>query len=186
MAETPFNVSDLIRRLGLKNVSGLPIEERITPTVNVGSLEGLTPSLVPPSALFADTTAAVAARVGLVEVQSLSPGGLWIENVFFNAAFTSALVYSLRQVPDLSFTGALTATIVASNEPFVSQVFMGDIAPSGLRGLTVTLNPDPRGNFGPWYIPRGDVFRLEGTVVNQIFGWGIFIREVPATEHAPS
>jgi len=184
-----FNVSKLIRELGLTAVTGedMRVLETIQPTLLVGDLSDVTPPHVAASAMFGTTITAVAAESGVIELQCLAPGGCFIEWIVTFAGTTNIFM----RVTTAAIAGGETVLTPAgqtSRDPLLSIVRSGTITPSGIAEAVVFGTTSAELSFGPnpIFIPRGSFFSLEAVVANQPASLGFGVREVPASEHSPT
>jgi len=182
-----FNVSQLIRELGLTSVSkeDMRVLETIQPTLLVGDMSNVTPPHVGPSALFGAVTVGAVAEVGIFELRCLAPGGGFVEWIMFATDATGG-----RFRISLTSSGVATPVVSAgqmSRDAVVSNAFQGSVPPTGLPAVTIVANIDQfRFGHTPLFVPRGSFFQIESTVLNTIAILGIGWREVPASEHVPA
>lgn len=182
-----FNVSALIRQLGLKAVSGedLRVLETIQPVLPVGDLAGLTPAHVPPSAMFGDFVAGGVGTNATMEIQSLAPGGLFVDWLIVGPS-TSFVGWSVTTVTHAAGLPVLASAGQLSNEPIESVVRSGAIAAVG--GNSVAADSINGGTFfpaHPWFVPRGSFFSMQSAVANVSVLLNFSVHEVPAAENAP-
>lgn len=177
-----FNVSQLIRELGLKTISGdtMRVLETVQPTLPVGQLEGLTPPHVPPSAMFGVTAASGAGLNATLEVQCLAPDGLWIGWAVIGAS-ASIVGYRVTTVTHAAGLGVLASAGQLSRDAVLSVVRSGGIAAVG--GPSVDFPSTFGGNLffaDPLYVPRGSFFSLQSVLTNVPVFLGFKFKEVPA------
>lgn len=181
-----FNVSQLIRELGLQTISGedLRVLETIQPTLLVGDLSDVTPPHVAASAFFGVTLAGAVGLAGTVELQCLAPGGCFIEWVSIDSPVV-AIAMRVTTV-SLGVTTPLAAAGVTSRDPIVSRV-RTDAVVLGPAFVSLAQTGDffPM-NPNPMFIPRASFFSLQHQVVNLTGTVGFAVREVPASEHVPA
>lgn len=181
-----FNVSQLIRELGLQTMTGedMRVLQTIQPTLLVGDLSDVTPPHVAASAFFGVTLAGAVGLAGAVELQCLAPGGCFIEWITIDSPVVSI---SMRvSLTSLGVGTPLAAAGVTSRDAIVSRVQTDAVA---LGGAAVTLAQT--GDFfgfspNPMFIPRASFFSLQHQVVNLVGTVGFGVREVPASEHVPA
>jgi len=182
-----FNVSQLIRELGLQTISGdtMRVLETIQPTISVGDLGGLTPPHVTASAFFDHFMVGSGGLFGTVEVQCLSPGGLFIDWITYNSTSTSD--FTIRSATALPGGTIETAAGVTSRDPLVSIVRSGNVARISGNGVSLSRNGDifVFGN-KPIFVPRGQFFGFQVNTADTSSEVGFSVREVPASEHVPA
>lgn len=182
-----FNVSHLIKELGLKAVEGdaMRVLETIQPTLVIGDLHDSTPAHQPPTALFGFVAQGTPSNVGLFEIQCLSPGGAFVGWFSISTVFTGA---AIRVVT----TGAGVSNVVPSagqlsRAPVVSIAREGNISATTDPGVQfVTDTQQLFFGFRDLYIPKGSFFQVELTSVNTISAIGVHWREIPAMENNPA
>lgn len=189
MAQGAFNVSRLIAELGLQNIRGdeMRVLETIQPTMDVGNLADVTPPHVAPTAIFGTILIGGVGTAGGVQIQSLAPGGGFIEWITFESSVTNA-VFSI-QTANPGLAVALAPGGQASRDPIVSIATTGNVAVVTTSAPVISqtaaiLNFTTR----PIFIPRGTFFLLQntGTGAAAISFFGFGFREVPASEFVPS
>jgi len=182
-----FNVSQLIRELGLQTIEGdtMRVLETIQPTMIVADISDSTPPHVGASAMFGASIVGTVPNVGLFELQCLAPGGAFIEWMMFSVGAGNM---RFRVTTVASGVSTLVAPAgVLSRDPIVSIARIGNVAPTGLPHILVTSATDFF-HFGdkPFFIPRGAFFQLEAASQNVTNPVGCGWREIPASEHVPA
>jgi len=185
-----FNVSQLIRELGLQRVTGneMRVLETIQPTMEVADLSAVTPPHQAPTSLFAATVSSTAATFGACGVQSLGAGGCFIDWITVNFGVGGVLM--VIQTTDPGFTLAPVAPMATlSKDPGASLFFDESIALFA-GGVRIPLSSGTQfwnWTTAPLFIPRGSFFLLQSSVATTgVFEVGIHARDVPASEFAPS
>jgi hypothetical protein len=182
LPEGAFNIIELARRLGLKNVQSMPVTETVTPVAVVGDLAGLTPQLVPPAGIFADTAGAVVAEFGTFYIQSLAPGGTRVKAIQGNGA---AFGFVLLTGAPPALTGEADMTVfVTSNQAPISRARFGTAAAIATQVFAVIANVQFLEI--PFFLPRGAFAILQSQSVNVAVTGMFHIEDVPASEHGPS
>ena len=181
MPQGSFNISQWIRQLGLKNVTEMPVLERLTPVVQAGNLEGWTPRHEPPTRMATIDLNAVAGQVAAFELQSTALGG---SLVVLLRDFISVL-WNVRAASTLfPAGGALSPLTELSNEAGVAVVRQVN------RVATLASPPDAVYAFDAWrahpaiYVPRGQFFAVESLFVNVILLASMIWVDFPASEGA--
>lgn len=184
-----FNVSQLIRELGLQTIDGdtMRVLETIQPTMVVGDLSDVTPPHVAPSAIFGLTIAGVVAESGTIEIQCLAPGGLFIEWIITIGTTTNLLA----RVTTATIAAGLPIIPPAgqtSRDPMVSVVRAGTIIASPLNEFVAFGTASQGLSFGPnpLFIPRGSFFNIQALNNNAAVSLSFGAREVPSSEHSPT
>ncbi len=188
MAQGAFNVTALIRELGLQAVEPdvMEVLRRIQPVITVGDLSDVTPPHVAPTAIFGSLSLSAAGTNGTVALQCLAPGGGFIEWVTIQSTTANALM-SVRTV-DPGVVTVVGPAGQVSRDPVVSIVRQDAIAALGAPNILLSQTENffgfsPR----PLFIPRASFFILQASNagVGPSFSWGFSFREVPASEHVP-
>lgn len=155
MSGGAFNISRLIRELGLKNAE-IPVIESIQPTMPLASMAGQVPVHVGAVAMGGGYSAATAAEHSAYQIQVLDPGGLviqWISALDITATF----MVTVQPIPIPWLTRgpvALTVQQFNNGNPTLSQLDVGTAA------APVTTVPAFRREilacpFAPLFVPRG-------------------------------
>jgi len=186
-----FNVSQLVRELGLTAVSpeDMRVLQTIQPTLQVGNLSDVTPPHVGPSALFGAVTVGAVGERGMFEMRCLAPGGAFVEWILFSTELTGGQ-FRITTTQALNPAGGPIVVPSAgqmSRDPVVSLAFQGSQLATGLPSVSIVTSSD-QFRFGatPLFVPRGSFFSIESTINNTIAILGIGWREVPASEHVPA
>jgi len=185
-----FNVSALIAELGLQNVTGdeMRVLQSIQPVLAVGDISGNTPPHVPPAAAFGALVLGGGATFGTMQLQSLAPGGCFMDWFTFQSAATSLNV-TVREGNVAPGMAVVAPAAQLSRDPVVSIATNGAQAAGVGAPAILVNNTTVRHDFSPhpWFIPRGFSVVFQSIVVGVlIFNMAFGIREVPATEHVPS
>jgi len=177
-----FNLSRFFQAIGIKNPHPT-VSERITPVLIAGDLSQLTPAHYPPTGAFGGDEGAVAAEVGVIEINSLDRGGCFIEYMAANAG----LIFGIAD-PDLTGTLAVDAGPFSA-EPILSQVFHGTLLVSPLppavsSPINLPVSTSTRFQAArPLYVPPGrSIFFVTSGVNSAITNWTVIVRGVPAAE----
>lgn len=182
MPQGSFNISRLLRELGLKNIIEMPVSETIQPVLPLASMLGEVPVHVAGAAIFGGSQAQVAAEWGVLELQCLDPGGAVLLFIL-QAAFNLQVRIEMDTTPTTWLTGptALPPLNFTAN-PTLS------VANKGTRVAgPSSIIPEfgigfPAQDFGAFLIPRGSFLRLASTTANQVLAGSIAICGIAATE----
>ncbi len=177
-----FNTAALIRELGLKPVG--PDEMRvlttIQPTMDVANLSDHTPVHKVPTAMFGATIQGLAGESGVVQVQSLAPGGIFIEDLIIAGA--QNVVATTNLAPLAGVIVVVLPACLFSDDPIVSSVLQGSVPAilpprAQLRAASsIYAAAGPNG----WFIPKGTFFRISTSALAVSTEVIFTIREVPA------
>lgn len=181
MGEGQFNIVDFARRIGLKNVRSMPVVESIQPVAIVGDQSDLTPSYAPAGGFFGGNAAAVVAVRSMIEIQSLGIGGMMVDAWVVQSV--ANILTQIRTGAALRFAAAPTLAGQTSNETPASIGRVGTIAAPA--GDTSFLRPDHVYEI-PFYVPRGDAFRMFPDTDNVSIQGTVWFHDVTASEHGPS
>ncbi len=184
MPATTFNITQLIRELGLKNVDSMDVVERLQPVVTVADLSDLTPAHQAPKALFGAFIAAVVAERFVMEVQCLAPGGLFVDWLAYDS--TGNLRISINATAVAGALPVVAPVGQASRDPVRSIVREGTLPGAVVPGMIVrNEHTFPAGSIG-LFVPRAQFFLIQSASTNIQGDIGFTFWEVPATESAPS
>lgn len=190
MAQGHFNVAEFIRRMGLKNVKDMPVIEAVQPTVIVGELAGLAPSLVPPRALYGGAVTGGAGFFPYNAILSLAPGGTWVDYGEFVGPGNDPLWGVLPIASVTGGTGSFPPNTLSNETPLAVVRFGVNgaqllttgggaaVLPTGIAGKSSV-------NGLPVFVPRGQALVFEGGAnITMKSSW--IVRDVPASEGEPS
>lgn len=175
MAEGQFNIVDYIRRIGLKNVSAMPVIESIQPVSIVGENADLTPAFEAPGGFFGGILVAVVGERGMIELESRGAGGAYVE-----AFLVRSVVDVTAQIGPPVLTGAGTLAGQTSNETPLSVGRIGNVAAPA--GDVAFLRHDVLIPVRV-YVPSGQAFRVFSDVDNTALNATMWFHDVPASEH---
>lgn len=179
MGETQFNIVDYARRVGLKNVTGMPVIEAIQPVSIIGDQSGLSPKFEPPAAFAGGAGAVMVGERGVIELQSLGAGGCIVTAFVFIPLTSFRMFTGTGLVPG----GAQMETFVTSNEAPLSILRFGTaVAPAGNQPVmqqSILYKT-------AMYVPRGDVLSFFTNGDNQVISGTVWFQDVPASEHGPA
>jgi len=181
MPQGSYNVSALLRALGLKNVIEMPVSQTIQPVLPLESMAGQLPVQNGPTGLFGGNVAAVVGENGAIEVVSLDPGGCII--LRFESTSVRVYIVHVQQTAFPFLTGPVThVPQVLSRDTPLTQVFSGN-------GIDTDSFINPRitglgsgSNFGPVFLPRGSRMTIVDAGTNVANSWNILILGIAATE----
>jgi len=182
VGEGQFNIVDFANRIGLKNISSMPIVESIQPVSIVGDNADLTPAFHAPSGIGGASENAHATQRIRFEVFSLGAGGCLVDG-WITAGSTN---FRVNIGTGLLVAGDDTLTQVTSNiaPQTVVRANSNAAVPSANTPIIGANQPLPFGR--PIYIPRGQSLMLVQEIPNFSASCAIFFRDVPATEHGPA
>lgn len=180
MPQGSFNISRLIAQYGLKNVSELPLAERVQPVISLDTMRGQVPMHQGPVALFGGNVGAQAGQYGTFECISLDPGGFVVSFVFISLASGFITVTNEPVVwgglgpiphPPQNF----------GNQPIASVVNSGTtpIVPTVVHPVVPGIEP---GAYAPLFVPRGSRIVFTTLSVFQGYNFSIQIMGVTATQ----
>lgn len=169
-----YNISRLIRELGLKNVAEMPVRESVQPVMPLATMHGQVPVHVGGVAVWGGARTAVVGEFSTFQIQCLDPGGgilQWVKQVG-----TATLVWELTAASQIWLTGPSTLQRQDfTNNPSPSVAEIGTIAAAGAATLPEMGEQIPNSNFAPLYVPRGSFVRFTQSASNvtlrMCFGW---------------
>lgn len=177
-----YNISRLLRELGLKNVAEMPLRESIQPVIPLASMAGQVPVHVGSVALSGGVASAAAAQRSAFQLQILDPGGAvlqWVHDLSDNVSgiFTS-------ETPLVWSTGPTLTRVVQFNNgvPSPSIMNMGAVAGGALLTDPEIGELMPVAQFAPLYIPRGHYLQIIDTATNDEFRLTVCWCGITATE----
>jgi len=193
VAQQGFNFQELVRRLGLKNVSELPVLQALQPTITVADATKLTPPMGPPEAWTGFEQAGVAAENVALQIRSLGPGGCIIEYLQVQYDLPQQIrgwaAFLERDGTDVLAADPLLNTAALVNigpDPVLSVVTFGvttefgSMPANSLRfpGSNVT-GTQPFFPISKWFLPKGTLFTFIGANVASSAAAAIRISDVP-------
>jgi len=186
MGDSMLNFTEILRRIGVKNRTGVDLSETVRMTVAAGDLSHLVPPVAVPVAGARASVAALAAAHAQFTLQCNAAGGC-----FVIAATDDGPNMFHMWITAASPFGALTS-VAAENFAFGQQarsVFAGvtvagaSVAPAaspGARALTF-----PQISLVPIFVGPGQFFNLEHDTANAAIELSLFWQEIPAVQRLP-
>jgi len=187
MPQGSFNISRLINELGLKNVIGMPVSERLQVVLPLDTMQGQVPLHQGPVAMFGGQLPGVVGEFTTWEVQSLDPGGCIVEQVIQDAAIVTTYELTAPATPTAFDTGpAFLPPVQFGATPLLSTVRFGQtIAGVGATGprfqSLLQLRPAAR-----LFIPRGEVRVFKSFAANTAITLAVTLSGITASEAVPS
>ena len=195
MGEGSFNVQEIARQLGLKDIRELPIIRAIQLTIPASDSSTLGPPLLAPEAWFGGLRVAVAAQRGGIQVHSLGAGGCWITEVHFKVASSSIQGFRFTIEENNPLAGDPLAIALAGQQMGPTDVlstvnigvtttpFGSDEVPTLGAGVA---NGTQEALVKEFFVPRGRFFTLVATDVLKQVEFAIRVRDVPAAALTPT
>lgn len=190
-----LNVSELIKRLGLKASTSLPLVERIQPTLPVISAETLAPLLIGASGVTGSSAVIVPVGDLTMEVHAIAPGGGLVRA--FSWASTGAQAAAFTVTPTrLAIAGGVAAPLARlTREAPVALVQVGD-GPAGaligangvgqLQSADVGNKGLPGSSGGTFTlpVPPGEFFYF--AITGNVLIWSLVWQDLPAADLIPA
>jgi hypothetical protein len=188
MPQGAFNVSRLLRELGLKNIIEMPVRTEIQPTINLDSMAGQIPVHVGGVAIMGGKAQANALEASAFKLTCRDPGGGILMSIqrgassilrmdlFDGASQTAWGAAGPVPMKVLNFTNNPTRSILESGSWAVT---------AGADAIEIAQfvgAPD----YAPLYIPPGGVLELSGNVVNSSRTLTLLYCGITATEADPA
>ena len=180
MPEGSYNVSQLLRELGVKNVTEMPVLQDIVPVIPLSTMRNVVPLHQGPVALFGGNLTSVLAEFCTLEIVSLDPGGCIIQ--WFRDA--SLVIYEIERLA-APVVWAASGPLVVPAQNFgttdlMSVVNRGTIAAisPGLPAMTAGFDAIQ----APLFLPRGARARITNVVPNSPFSSNLCLAGVMASQ----
>lgn len=189
MAEGAFNIAQLARRLGLKNIRELPLVRSIQPVILAGDASELVPSLIPPTAWVGAEILPVIGEHGAVQVQAVQRGGCWVT---IQAGSDVSIQWNWRlaagdilAADPLGFTGVGVFNV--GPEPIVAVFRQGTtiVAPSSFS-MVLFSEASQSVRVDEIFVPTGQTLTFSSDDINKLVGVTLRIRELAAGDLTPT
>jgi len=187
VGDSQLNFVELLRRIGVKNRTGVDLAETVRMTVGAGDLSHLVPPIaVPVAGVTLATAAGGLGTFGQFTIQCLSPGGLFVLGLQSNDINQLGIFVSqanpfgaLVAVPHQNFAFGQTALSVASAVAVAGAAVVPAGAPL-IRGISFTTVPAT-----PIFVGPGEFFCLEAETADTAIQFSIWWQEIPAAQRLP-
>lgn len=186
-----FNITELLKQLGIKNLTELPIAQVLTPTITVGDGSALTAPLLPPSAWVGATVNADAGERSTWQCHSRGRGGCFIRKLLISGSASGNLTFSVTEADPFAatpLTGVCTILDMAPS-PLLSKGFfdsstinMFDDELPSIRVPTSTVFDLGDATF----VPAGWWFSIQRYAAAQAGQIAALIQDVPSAAIAPT
>ena len=157
-----FNVRDLLRQLGIKDVSELPILKAIQPTLTVGDGSGLTAPLIPKTVAFGWNQAPAAGEYAAVRVVG-GPTGCWIRY--------AALICQTANQGNWILSATATAEVALSGTDLVPHNMGFEPSGATARRFNMLTAAAPASGTNPYFRIAANQSFLLPDVVHVPPGW---------------
>ncbi len=180
-----LNVQQVFRRLGIQTGARLPqLEDNIQMTMIVTDLSKLVPAPIEPRGMAGVNLISKAGLFSTVQLQSLSPGGIFVETLTFRAfGFAATDTYLVDvTLTDLALPG-LPGNINIGGTPIFSRFTGGWVAPStagasipaASDGSTIIIAPGI-------FVPNQAFLSITTSKIQERLDVAMFYRELPSVE----
>lgn len=180
-----LNLQSLFRRLGIQTGARLPqLEDNVQMTMQITDLSRLIPAPIEPRGVCSVNLAALAANFGVLQLQALSAGGVFIENILLRSSnplprdnfqinvTTDNLLLPIAiniNIGGLQILSRATAGFVL----FTPQIGAAIQAPTGTQAISIPLGI---------FVPNQFFFTIRGHTINSILDVSLIYRELPSVE----
>lgn len=194
MAEGAFNIQEIAKQLGLKDIRELPIIRAIQLTLPAGAESAdLGPPMLAPSAWVGLATLIVLLERGSIQLLSLAPGGSMIEELWYSEQATALNGFRFKISSTNPFPGLPELTVnkqELSPTPTVSRFFGGTTTvPLGSNNPSFG-QPVAGGSGRPmqrrWHLPKGQFFSFQARDANNHAEFALRFTDLPAANLTPT
>jgi hypothetical protein len=192
VVRTAFNIRELVRQLGVKDVSELPLVESIQPTLQIGDAGAITQPLMPPTALLGGSaTGNGTTTVGGGQIVP-APSGTWVRHLNAVTAITGNILTALVAHPGTTMaTTAACAAHQMSVDPIASAVnSVTMLAASRPNPVTSPYSLAAANVAQLWpdllFVPPGFVLEFTCNSFSAGFGFWCVVQDVAAPNVAPT
>lgn len=185
MPQGSFNVSRLLRAVGLKNVIEMPVTQTVQPTIPLMTMAGQVPVHTAPQAFGGGVFLGSVGEASVCEIVSLDPGGVIVQTL--DTGGGSVIVVPTLQ--DAPFVWGLAGPIALPLEqtqpltPVVSLMNLGSGGGAPASTLPRFAGRDPFPNVSPgFYLPKGRRLILSTLSLNALLPISVILLGIQATE----
>ncbi len=179
-----LNLQSVFRRLGIQSGARLPqLDDNVQMTMQLTDLSRLIPAPIEPRGLAGANITEVGGQFGQVQLQALSPGGVFIENLFLRGQAPLLTDNYLINVSAQDLGMALGANINIGGTQILSRFTAGSaVVPTG--GIPIPMPSGfetvnlPLGVF----VPNQSFFSLQGPRIFIRLDVALVYRELPSIE----
>jgi len=181
-----LNVQNVFRRLGIQTGARLPqLNENVQMTMLLTDLSRLVPAPIEPRGLCGANLSGSLGNLSICQLQSLSPGGIFIEQIFFRTqSFPTSENYFLNVTTFDVGAPVNTDNINVGGDPPISTIFTAGelpVAASGARMPAASGQQNVALAVGI-FIPNQSFFSVMNGTFNKRLDVGILYRELPSVE----
>lgn len=179
-----LNVQSVFRRLGIQFGARLPqLEDNVQMTMLMTDLSRLIPAPIEPRGMGGINLPALAGNFGMVQLQALSPGGVFVEQLVLRSSNPGPADDFQLHVTNINLLLPLAININIGGQQilsrmtggFVAAPFIGAVLPAPASAQSMTL---PVGIF----VPNQSFFSVRAHTVNAILDVMMIYRELPSVE----
>jgi len=179
-----LNVQSVFRRLGIQSGARLPqLEDDVRMVMILTDLSRLVPAPIEPRGFAGANFLGVGFRFPTIQLQALSGGGLFVEQMFIRGAAPSSTENYHIQVNEQDLGLPLGTQISIGGTPIFSRFTAGDVvvptdgvvmpAPEGFSSLAFPLGI---------FVPNQSFFSVRQTNATRRHDIAIIYRELPSIE----
>lgn len=180
-----LNLQNVFRRLGIQSEARLPqLEDNVRMVMVVTDLSRLIPAPIEPRGMCSINLAPLAGQFGVIQLQALSPGGVFVEQIFLRSQNPAARDDFQVIVNTTSLAVPLATNINIGGLQILSRATGGSVpftpwigglipAPTGSQAIAL-----PVGIF----VPNQSFFTVRGHTINVGIDVAMIYRELPSVE----
>lgn len=179
-----LNVQDVFRRLGIQTGARLPqLNDAIQMTMLVTDLSRLVPAPIEPRGLAGVNLDGVIGQFSVLQLQALSPGGIFIENMLFRGDTFPIAENYLIDVTATDLGLPAVATVNVGGTPIFSR-FSADTVAVRTGGASLPMTTGREGfTFAPGiFVPNQAFFSVTIRSTNRRLDVALIWRELPSVE----
>lgn len=181
-----LNVQQVFRQLGIQTGARLPmLNDNIQMVMQITDLERLIPAPVEPRGMAGVNLSPAAGFFSTVQILSLAPGGIFIENILLRADGFNNTENVIVQVTttDLALTVSSALQIDVGGSPTESILTSGNTA-TGIVGPSIPMSGSSNSValLAGLFVPNQSFFTLGTRTANERMDVNIIWRELPAVE----
>lgn len=178
-----LNLQSVFRRLGMQSVRLPQIADDVQMTMQVTDLSRLIPAPIEPRGMGGINIAALAGNFGMVQLQALSPGGAFVEQLVLRSQAPGPADDFQLHVTNINLGLPLAININIGGQQILSRItggwepapFIGAVLPAPATAQSMTL---PVGIF----VPNQMFFSVRAHTVNARLDVMMIYRELPSVE----
>lgn len=187
--EGSWNLNEVLRQLGLKNVSQLPVVRAIQPVLPLGDSGGITPPLLPPAAWVGGASAAAVGRYSGFQFQAAGAGGTYLRYFSARAGTSGRVTWGITATNPAAGLATACPTYEMGPTPLQTRCFDGNSASSlSINDYPTAYIANNADRIFPdlIYVPLGRWLTILDYSVNVSLEYMALVQDVPAAPLSPT